>query len=219
MARRRRHAVGIVQPHLIPVRGGLVKAPKAVPTQAPGQLNPDSEYFAGAAQRTFALNQGLAANDRQATELAAARDEALRRLSEQQPRDEGATRIGANKAGLLNSTTLGNQMSDLAQSYVRQRGDVQSEYNTQEAARVAARKALEEGYPLDDAAAMAESADRQIGRDADSAAANSLVRNPASVVPAVRKVPKVTPRILRPKAPRRRKIAMGRVYPTSTIIR
>jgi hypothetical protein len=211
---RRKKTIGVVHPAtMIPVRGGLIPAPTAPAAPKPGVLTPDSEYFAGAAQRAFALNQGLAANDAEATQLAAARTEALRRLSDQQPRDESAATIGANKAGLLHSTTLGNSLSDLAQSYIRQRSDVQSTYDTNEAARVAARKALEEGAPLDDAAARAEAADRQITRDSESAAANSLVPNP----PAKPKVPRVTPTILKPRR-RRRRVTMGTVRPSSNVV-
>jgi len=223
MAKRKRHAVGTVRPssHIIPVKGGVLKVPAnnaglapSGPTAQPGVLTPDSEYFTGAAQRQFNLTNDLAANDRQGTELAAARDEALRRLADQQPKDEGAQRVSANKAGLLHSTTLGNAMSDLAQAYVRQRSDVQSTYDREEGARVAARKALEAGAPLEDAAAMAEAAGRQIGRDSTAAAGGTLVPNPAMKSPA-RKVPAVTPKILRPK---RRRVTMGRVKPSSRVI-
>jgi hypothetical protein len=190
-------------------------AQPAVPTQqqavqtyqqAPGELAPDAQYYAEQAQRLFQKNQQLATFDTAHTRDTTQLSEALRQMREQQPLDQGKAQVGASKAGLFYGTALGNQLGQIAKTYAQRQSQAQTSYQQAEDARTAARAALEQGYTLDDAAARAAAADRQIGRDQSAADAGALVaETPAAptTVAAVRAptAPKVklptTPRVVR----------------------
>jgi hypothetical protein len=154
-------------------------APAAV--AAPGQpqapLAPDAQYFGDRAQREFQAAQQRAGLDQQQsydqTDLA----EALRRMALKQPQDEQATKEAANSQGLLFSGHLGKQLGDLSVNYERQRSDQQLAFDRRQSAREAARAAIDQGLPIQDAIALAASADRQIARDQQAAGANALAPN------------------------------------------
>jgi hypothetical protein len=163
--------------------------------QAPAAYAPDAQYYAEQAQRLFQKNQQLASFDTAHTRDTTQLNEALRQMREQQPLDQGKAQVGANKAGLFYSTALGNQLGSIAKTYAQRQ------------ARAAARAALEQGYTLDDAAAQAAAADRQIGRDTSAADAGALVAETptapttvaavrAPAAPTVR-LPSVAPRVVR----------------------
>jgi hypothetical protein len=170
------------------------QAPQAA--QPPGQFTPDAQYYADQAQRLFQNNQQLASFDTAHTRDQTQLQEALRQMAVQQPRDEQTTRVNANTQGLFYSTTLGNRLSDVAKTYAQRQSQAQSAYQQAEDARTAARAALQQGYTLDDAAARAAAADRQIGRDQSAADAGALVAEPQTV-------PTVTaPRVALPRVAR-----------------
>jgi hypothetical protein len=175
--------------------------------QAPAAYAPDAQYYAEQAQRLFQKNQQLASFDTAHTRDTTQLNEALRQMREQQPLDQGKAQVGANKAGLFYSTALGNQLGSIAKTYAQRQSQAQTQYAQAEQARAAARAALEQGYTLDDAAAQAAAADRQIGRDTSAADAGALVAETptapttvaavrAPAAPTVR-LPSVAPRVVR----------------------
>jgi hypothetical protein len=143
--------------------------------QAPGDLAPDAQYYAEQAQRLFQKNQQIASFDTAHTRDTTQLSEALRQMRAQQPLDQGKAQVGASKAGLFYGSALGNQLGQIAKTYTQRQSQAQTSYQQAEDARTAARAALEQGYTLDDAAARAAAADRQIGRDQSAADAGALV--------------------------------------------
>lgn len=205
------------KPPAAPSPAAPVSQPQAVQTyeQSPGELSPDAEYYTGAAQREFQRQQNLAANQAQGSTNVQTRDRALQQMGVQQPLDERQTQVNANRSGLYYSTTLGNQLGALAATYAQRRTQAQQSYDAAEQARVAARTAIEQGYSLDDAAARAAAADRQIQRDQSAADAGALVAaTPQIAAQSVqlarpKAVPK--PKLVKPKAPARPRVVVPRV--------
>jgi hypothetical protein len=154
---------------------------------APAPVAPDDRdaaYWSGLAGLNKQRDDALAGNTSEGTANRQAYDEALRRLRADRPKDTAQVGVGANKQGLFYSSTAGNRLDDLATSYARREGDVQSGFDTQERARLAARTAIENGYPIDEAALHAEAAGRQITRDTSAADAGALAP-PVAAAPAV----------------------------------
>jgi hypothetical protein len=145
------------------------------PVAPPVPSSLDSQYFADAAKNTFDVNQGLTQNDLQGQQRRASLEEALRRLSAQQPRDEQTTTQAANRQGLFYSGALGQRLGDLATKYSQQRSDMNSQFSSEEATRLAARAALQQGYGVNDAALRAAAVERQIASDQAAADAGALV--------------------------------------------
>lgn len=193
--------------------------------QPPASYAPDAQYYAEKAQRLFQGQQQLGQLDTAHTRDQTQLQEALRQMGAQQPLDEGKAKVGASKAGLFYGSALGNQLGSIAQTYAQRRSSAQSTYAQAETARAAARAAIQQGYTLDDAAAQAAAADRQIGRDTTAADAGSLVAETPTApttVAAVRaaagptapkvRLPSVAPRVVsvrrqpttRARKPRRR---------------
>jgi hypothetical protein len=165
-------------------RMGLGQA--AAPGEAP--VTPDSQYFIDAASRQARIGADLTDNDQQGVRSKAAYDEALRRLQADQPKSEAGAKSSANRSGLFYSSNLDNSLNEIATQYARQRSDAKSTFDQGEAARLAARRAIEAGGTVDDAAAIAASTDRQVGRDTDAADSGALAVTPAPAAPAVKVV-------------------------------
>jgi hypothetical protein len=168
--------------------------------QAPAEFAPDAQYYADAAQRLFQKNQQLASFDTAHTRDTTQLSEALRQMREQQPLQQGQAQAGANKAGLFYSTALGNQLGSIAKTFAQRQSQAQTSYQQAEDARTAARAALEQGYTLDDAAARAAAADRQIGRDTSAADAGALVAETPTAPTTVAAVRPPAPAVRRPAA-------------------
>lgn len=163
-------------------------------------FTPDAQYLADAALRAFNRRQKLSELDTQSSQGRQDLQTMIRRLGEQRVKAVQSTRQGANKQGLFYSGQLGKQLGDVNKSYAQQQGDARQQFNRDEAARQAARTAIEAGAPLEEASAAAAATDRQIQRDQDAASANGLVPNqPASTGAASR--PAATPKTVKPKAP------------------
>lgn len=183
---------------------GAAPAP-AAPT-APSVFAPDAQYLAEAGQRLQdrqAKTNELNANTQTDSQDTA---EAIRRLLQSRGEVETSTKQTANKQGLFYSGQLGKRLGDVAADFTRRQSDAQLALDRREAAREAARRAIESGAPLSEAAALAQAADRQIARDQTAADANALVRNPS---PAA--APKAT---TQPQAPAKRKkkaVQMGQI--------
>lgn len=151
-------------------------APEAAPVPKLREAySPDAQYFVGQAQRLLRKQQALGSNEQQGVRNKNAYDEALRQMRLQQPQDEQASRLNANRQGLFYSSTLGNQLGDIARTYAERRSKTQGSFDESERARVAARSAIEQGYTVDDAAEYAASIDRQISRDTGAADVGALV--------------------------------------------
>lgn len=147
----------------------------------------DSQYFADSAadlkQRTDRIN-GLVAED--AGDETNYR-EALRRFREQQPRQLRANLVNSNRQGLAESTVRSEEDADIITNNQRQETDMVGARAERAAARRAAREALEQGASIEEAARLAEAADRKINYYEDRANENSLVTNPAD--PAQQQAP------------------------------
>jgi hypothetical protein len=160
----------------------------------PAPFQPDAEYYAGAAERTFQAGEQRATLDQQSTYSTTDFNEALRRLLEKQPKDVQAAREAANRQGLLFSGTLGRQEGEINTSYLRQQSDLRQGYDREAAAREAARRAIEAGLSVDDAAARAAAVDRQTTRDTASADAGTLASEAPKPKPAANKTDRTVKR-------------------------
>lgn len=158
-------------------RPTAIAAPVA-PARTAAQFTPDAQYIAEAAQqqfnRTNSVNQLNAQSESERSNLA----EAIRRLTEDAVGQRQGVREGANKQGLFYSGQLGKRLGDLESQIARQRADLQSDFDQSEAAREAARQAILQGAPLEEAALRAAGVERQIGRDEVAAGSNQLAPNP-----------------------------------------
>lgn len=178
----------------------------------PAQFAPDSQYLGDAAARTYKMNADLQNLQQQGITDAQSRQTALGNLARQQPVDLQQASVNRNRQGLFYSSTLGNDRANINAGYVAKAGDVENQFAAHERARAAAEAAIRAGYSVDDAAAMAAAADRQITRDTASADANALVPNPVPK-PKAPKPKVVAPRIVhtqrqpttRGRRPRRRR--------------
>lgn len=180
-----------------PASGASAAAAQA----APDPTSPMDSTLAGwMATHQAARDQQLAANEQQGTANLANYQEALRRLNQQQPIEEQGQRQSYNKQGLFYSGHLGQSLGRLAQSYTERRADQRSGYDTTENARLAARGAISAGYNVDEAAARAEAADRQIGSDTTAAGSNALALDP-NAAPAAPAVKTAATTVRRPRAP------------------
>jgi hypothetical protein len=151
---------------------GAPEAPQAPPFQG------DSSYFAQLGQDTFdrqnKLNDLTTQEGYDKTDLA----EALRRRAEQHPKDVQSTNESYNRSGLLFSGKRGEAQSDLETQYTRQNTDDQTAFDRRQAARAAARAAIEQGQPIAQAALYAQSVDRQVGTAQAAADTGALAPPP-----------------------------------------
>jgi hypothetical protein len=151
--------------------------------QAPNPANqfaPDAQYLAEAAQRQFDRIQAMNALTSQAGSDQNDTTEAIRRLLSGAPEQRQTIKQNANKQGLFYSGQLGKQLNSYEADLTQRQGDIQLDFDARERARAAARAALEQGAPLEEAAGLAEAAARQVQRDTDAAAANALAPPPAA---------------------------------------
>lgn len=195
----------------VPHTGAPQQTPSAAAAQPQQQqaFAPDSQYFSTAAQGTFDVGQGLAANDQQGVSNEATYREALRRLQEQRPGVERNAANSYNNQGLFYSGQYGKKLGDIATQFAERQADTRANYDSSEQARLAARRALEAGYTVSDAAAYAQSADRQVNNDTAQADAGTL----APPAPAAPVVPAGTvPQLPKPKKPYRTVMARGKVF-------
>lgn len=167
----------------------------------PPSLDPrDATYWGEDAASRKQRDDALAGNEAEGTLNKKDFDEALRRLRADRPGAEANVATSSNKSGLFYSSNRGNRLDELATDFARREGDIRSGYDRSEAARNAARTAIENGYGIEDAARLGEAAGRQIGRDTAAADSGALVRNPQ--VPAFYKPLPLKP--FKPRRPRRR---------------
>lgn len=155
--------------------------PASVAAPAPAAPSPfggDSSYFAQLGQDTFDRQQKLGelttAEGYDKTDLA----EALRRRAEQHPKDVQSTNESYNRSGLLFSGKRSEAQSDLETQYTRQNTDAQTAFDRRQAARAAARAAIEQGQPIAQAALYAQSVDRQVGTAQAAADSGALAPPP-----------------------------------------
>lgn len=186
--------------------GGPPQAsPPGMPQAPQAQFTPDAEYLAAAAQRSFDRQQALQALTSQGETDKTDTKEAIRRLLADAPEQRNQIKVGANKAGLFYSGQLGKQLNEYEADLTQRQGDINLDFQRRESARAAARRAIEQGMPLEEAAALAEAATRQVERDTAAADARSLVPPPAAparTVPPGRRRP---PARRRPNRRRRRR--------------
>jgi hypothetical protein len=169
--------------------------------QAPNPANqfaPDAQYLAEAAQRQFDRIQAMNALTSQAGSDQNDTTEAIRRLLAPAADQRQTIKQNANRQGLFYSGRLGKQLTDFETDLTQRQGDIQNDFDARERARAAARSALEQGAPLEEAAALAEAAARQVQRDTDAAAVNALAPPPPAPAAPARRV-----RTGRPRPPAR----------------
>jgi hypothetical protein len=159
--------------------------PQAGGAQAPGGgFTPDAEYLAAAAQRAFERKAALDALGSQASTDKGDTSEAIRRLLAGAPEQRQGIKQGANRAGLFHSGQLGKRSDAFEADLTQRQGDINLDFQRRENARIAARQAIESGAPLEEAAALAEAATRQIERDTSAANAGALAPTPGPAAPA-----------------------------------
>jgi hypothetical protein len=177
---------GVARP---PVAGQPPNAsPPGMPQQPSATFAPDAEYLAAAAQRQFERSQALQGLTSQSSTDKADTAEAIRRLTSAAPEQRQGIKQSANKAGLFYSGQLGKQLGAFEADLTQRQGDINLDAQRREDARAAARTAIEQGMPLEEAAALAESAGRQVQRDA-TAADNFMLAPPPAAAAPVRTVP------------------------------
>lgn len=169
--------------------GGAAPPPSAAPPAQP-QDPRDSTYFSTVAKLDFqkanALNKLNTQESTQRQDLTTA----LQRMSAQRPADELKITQGANNAGLFYSGQLGKQMGDYANKYEQNVSDRNLSFDRSQAARVAARQAIEQGYTIDQAAALAAATERQTGRDMNNQDIGATDASPAAAGPATPGAPR-----------------------------
>lgn len=161
-----------------------VPAPGAAPAAPPAPDARDSGYFGDVAKAQHQRDQTISGLNQQGAYDTADVQEALRRLGAQRPQDESSARVGANKQGLFYSSTLGNKVADIATSYSRQEGDINSAFTRREADREAARQAALTGYTDTEGDALRAAISRAVGSDTQAADAGALAPPTAAGAPA-----------------------------------
>jgi hypothetical protein len=194
-------AAGTGRPNL----GGAARPPQAGPPPAqspPGQPEqgstpfvPDAAYLAAAAQRNFERGEAIKNLTSQGSTDKADTAEAIRRLLSKAPEQRQGIKQSANKAGLFYSGQLGKQLNNYEADLTQNQGDINLDYQRREEARAAARSAIERGAPLEEAAALAEAAGRQVERDTVAAENYMLAPPPEAPAPRAAAAP-------RPAAPK-----------------
>jgi hypothetical protein len=174
------------------------QSPPGQPQENHATFAPDAEYLAAAAQRQFERTQALQGLTTQSSTDKADTAEAIRRLTSAAPEQRQGIKQSANRAGLFYSGQLGKQLGNFEADLTQRQGDVTTDWQRREDAREAARAAIEQGRPLEEAAALAEAAGRQVNRDAVAADNYMLAPPPAAAV-----APKVLAGRRRPPARRR----------------
>ena len=166
-------------------RAPAVHPPGAPAPQTPGvpprqsaQFIPDAQYLAEAAQRQFERQTRLDELKAEGEAQRTATQEAMRQLMQGAPEQRQQINQGAARQGLFYSGILGKRQGDFESQLVRQRANVQGQFDTQQRAREAARAAILRGAPLDEAAAKAAAVERQIQRDTQAASNNQLAPTP-----------------------------------------
>jgi hypothetical protein len=175
------------QPVASPPGAAAPPAGGAFPPQAGGQpfqFTPDAQFLAQLAQAQFQRQQQINQLDAEADTDKADTAEAIRRLLARVEGDRGGITAGANKSGLLYSGHLAKSLDDYQSNVTQQQGDMTVNAQRRAQARAAARAAIEQGQPLDEAAFRAEAVERQIQRDQDAAQGNMLAANPPQPAPA-----------------------------------
>lgn len=197
---------------------GHPAAPPAAPRPAAGgggphPIVPDAQYLAEQAQRQFERQQQINAYNAQTKDDQTNTQEAIRRLLGKVGDDRSNISNQANSQGLFYSGQLGKRLGDYQAEVTRQQGDLTTGQSQREAAREAARQAILQGRSIEEAAALAAAADRQVQRDqADAAAGILTAADTSAPAPAVQTVkPKSKPK---PKPKRRRPVAQtsGSMY-------
>lgn len=162
-------------PAATPAAGGTPGTPATTPVA--GTITPDATYLANAAlaafNRTTKINELSAEGKDDKTNTTTA----IQRLIENAVGDLGNIDTGAGKEGLFYSGQLTKRRADYQTALDRNKGDMQTGLDQRQAARDAARTALEQGAPLDDAVEMAAAGTRQVGRDTAAADLGALVPN------------------------------------------
>jgi hypothetical protein len=144
------------------------QSPQAALANAQAAATPDvrdSTYFSQLSAALFKKNQGL--SELGQAEQYASQDfqEALRRMLGNKGEDVEALREDMNDQGLFYSGEHGEQRGKLEEDYLERQTDAQQAFDRQSTAWQTARQALEMGYTIDEAAAMAEATERQVDRD------------------------------------------------------
>lgn len=171
---------GVIRPASNTITAPGAAAPGTGGAPGGGGFVPDAQYLAEAAQRAFDRTSQINALNDQTTQDRSATDEAIRRLLGQVPQDRQNINQSANKEGLFYSGQLTKRLDDYEAAVARQRGDINTDFQNREDARAAARAAITNGAPLEEAAALAQAVPRQTARDTAAADAGALVAQPFS---------------------------------------
>lgn len=146
--------------------------------QAPAQFIPDAQYLAEQAQRAFERQQQFDAIQSQGRNDETDTAESIRRLLSKVQDDRTQITAGANRQGLLYSGTHAKRLGDYETDVAQRQGDLTLGKQRRDQERAAVRAALEQGAPLEEAAARAAAIGREIEQDTLAAQNNMLVANP-----------------------------------------
>lgn len=173
-------------------------------------LTDDSASSMAKARSIFSSNQQQGASLRDEQTDRSDLGEALRRMKVQQPKDQQATREGANRQGLFHSGHLGKQLDELATNYARQESDNQLQFDRRQSERLAGRQAITDQQALDLAGIDMDLLGRQIEDDSEAADGGYLVPNePVTPVGGM-------PGVSAPRGGRPQPITRGRPGPRPT---
>lgn len=192
-------AVGFGGKRAVPHAPAQAAVPSSSTTTNAPPVDPrDAAYYNAVAKLQFQANQQLAGLDQQDAYATADLRNALDRLHAQQPIAQQNTENTANAQGLFYSGQLGSRLGQLNAQYAQQEGDMDQNAQRAQAARAAARNAIQQGLPLSTAAALAAAVDRQSARDAANPPQDVTEPTAAPATPAAPPARKPTA----PKAPR-----------------
>lgn len=127
----------------------------------PGKPDPrDTQYWRDVIRLNFDKENQLEDNRLQSVYAQTNFEQAGSDLNRQQVRDRLASKISASRSGNLFSSVYQEGAGQLEQDYFRQRADMETNYQREQFARERIRKALIDGYTIDEAARLAEAIDR-----------------------------------------------------------
>lgn len=160
--------------------GAQASGTPGTPASTPATFAPDAQFLAEAAQRAHQKATALTRLSQETSDDRTNTATAINRLLENAIKDRGQIDEGANSQGLYFSGQRDKRRGDYEEGLTRAKGDAQTAFDQREAARISERSAIEQGDPLDEAAARALAIQRQIGRDTNAADLGALVPNIAS---------------------------------------
>ena len=142
-------------------KGTLGDAPTTATATYANPIDPrDSTYWEEQVRLLSDRDTNLQNLNLQQTYSNTAFQEALGNLARQKPKDILSTQENANRGGRFYSSKTGEDIGQIEQNYFQQQSGLTRTKEQEDNLREIARKAIEQGYTKDEAAALAAAADR-----------------------------------------------------------